>query len=250
MSESERPSGAGGPEGMYRGQLWGKHRGEVLNNLDPYEMGRLLVDVPQVPATKVNWAMPCVPYAGDGVGWFAMPDIGAEVWVEFERGDPSYPIWTGCYWLERKAPGANPLKKVLRTTNNELVLDDTPRSGGVTLTALPPGVETPVTMTFSSEGMSIKAPPGEITISTKGGITVKFPACELSMSNEKVTITIPPSSIEVSTQSADIKAPTISIEGQATVDVSAGQIDVKAQARAAINGGGMTEIKGGLVTLN
>ena len=249
-----------------RTELWGKYRGKVLNNIDPLKMGRLLVEVPQVPATRANWATPCVPYAGSHVGWFAMPDIGATVWVEYEHGDPSYPIWTGCYWLEGEAPTADPLHKVLRTTNNMLEFDDTPKSGGITMTALPPAVETPVTLTFSSEGMSIKAPPGEIEISTKGGITIKFPAGEISMTTEKVTISVPASSLEVSAQSTDVKSPEVSIHGDATVDVKAGaqlglkadgsvevsgaQLDIKASARAAINGGGMTEIKGGLVTLN
>ena len=42
--------------------------------------------------------MPCVPVAGINTGVFTVPLIGAGVWIEFERGDPDYPIWVGCYW--------------------------------------------------------------------------------------------------------------------------------------------------------
>ena len=42
--------------------------------------------------------MPCVPVAGIQTGMFTVPPIGSGVWVEFEQGDPDYPIWTGCFW--------------------------------------------------------------------------------------------------------------------------------------------------------
>ena len=71
----------------------------MLNNIDPMQMNRLQVQVPDVggliPAT---WAMPCVPVAGIQNGMVALPMIGAGVWVEFEQGDPDYPIWVGCFW--------------------------------------------------------------------------------------------------------------------------------------------------------
>jgi uncharacterized protein involved in type VI secretion and phage assembly len=83
-------------------QFWGKYRGTVINNIDPELRGRLLLSVPDVlnlvPST---WAEPCTPLAGPtgpGMGVYMVPPIGAGVWVEFERGDPNYPIWVGCRW--------------------------------------------------------------------------------------------------------------------------------------------------------
>ena len=76
----------------------GKYRGTVLNNIDPQQIGRLLVQVPDVEALlPSSWAMPCLPAAGLAEGYFHVPPIGAGVWVEFEHGDPDYPIWTGCF---------------------------------------------------------------------------------------------------------------------------------------------------------
>jgi hypothetical protein len=78
------------------GKYFGKYRGVVLNNVDPMQMGRLMVEVPDVTGlAPSSWAMPCVPIAGIQNGMVALPIIGSGVWVEFEQGDPDYPIWTG-----------------------------------------------------------------------------------------------------------------------------------------------------------
>lgn len=80
-------------------RYFGKYRGTVLNNIDPMQMGRIQVIVPDVSSVApTSWAMPCLPVGGIQMGVFAVPIIGAGVWVEFEHGDPDHPIWTGCYW--------------------------------------------------------------------------------------------------------------------------------------------------------
>jgi hypothetical protein len=77
-----------------------KYRGTVLNNIDPENRGRLMLSVPAVLGmTPSSWAEPCVPLAGPtgpAMGAYLVPPIGTGVWVEFENGDPSYPIWVGC----------------------------------------------------------------------------------------------------------------------------------------------------------
>ena len=46
-------------------RFYGKHRGAVLNNIDPEQRARLLVQVPDVLGLGTSsWAMPCVPVAG------------------------------------------------------------------------------------------------------------------------------------------------------------------------------------------
>jgi uncharacterized protein involved in type VI secretion and phage assembly len=79
--------------------LFGKYRATVINNIDPMQMGRIQAMVPDVAGfVPSSWAMPCVPVAGINTGVFTVPIIGSGVWVEFERGDPDYPIWVGGYW--------------------------------------------------------------------------------------------------------------------------------------------------------
>lgn len=80
-------------------RFYGKYRGTVVNNVDPMQIGRVQVQVPDVSGVlPTSWAMPCLPVAGAQMGLYAVPPVGANVWVEFEQGDPDYPIWVGCFW--------------------------------------------------------------------------------------------------------------------------------------------------------
>jgi uncharacterized protein involved in type VI secretion and phage assembly len=80
-------------------QYWGKYRASVVTNVDPQKRGRIKVTIPDVSGSEESgWAMPCIPVAGPGSGAFVLPPVGAGVWVEFEHGDPDYPIWVGGFW--------------------------------------------------------------------------------------------------------------------------------------------------------
>ncbi len=113
-------------------RYWGKYRGRVESNLDEEMMGRIQVSCPAVMGLRLGWAMPCVPYAGPGVGWFAIPPIGADVWVEFEGGDPNYPIWAGCFWRAGQIPipPGDPNTKCFVTTAVRMVMNDLVEEGG------------------------------------------------------------------------------------------------------------------------
>lgn len=84
------------------GEFFGKYRGTVIENIDPENKGRLKLIVPDVLSTVPStWAEPCVPLAGPtgpSMGVYMVPPVGAGVWVEFEQGDPNFPIWVGCRW--------------------------------------------------------------------------------------------------------------------------------------------------------
>jgi uncharacterized protein involved in type VI secretion and phage assembly len=87
-----------------------------------------------------------VPVAGPQSGVFVVPPIGSSVWVEFEQGNPDYPIWTGGFWVATAdvpifatAPQPIPLGQniVLQTTGQNVVMvsDARPSSttGGIVL---------------------------------------------------------------------------------------------------------------------
>jgi len=123
-------------------KYFGKYRGMVINNIDPMQMGRLQVQVPDVAGlVPGSWAMPCVPTAGPQMGTFALPPISAGVWVEFERGDLDSPIWTGCWWgsaaevpaLVRSVPPPPVESFTIQTTlQNGLIVSDMPGpTGGI-----------------------------------------------------------------------------------------------------------------------
>lgn len=140
-------------------QFFGKYRGIVENNIDPQMMGRVQVSCPAVLGDgSLSWAMPCAPYAGNGVGMFFIPPNGANVWVEFEAGDPDYPIYAGGFWGLGEAPAVPgiPTTKMIKTDGISLKLDDLPGAGGLTLEVGPPVVPIPLTLTMTASGIEIK----------------------------------------------------------------------------------------------
>ena len=79
---------------------YGKFRGVVVDNVDPFAMGRVQVEVPTVLSDVAVWAMPCAPYSPTPPSPSEVPQFGSRVWVEFEEGNLDYPVWTGCFWAE------------------------------------------------------------------------------------------------------------------------------------------------------
>ena len=117
-----------------RSHYFGKYRGTVTDNSDNTSRGRLKVQVPTVLGTLEVWAMPCVPYAGDGVGFYSLPPAQSGVWVEFEGGDPSYPIWSGCFWADNELPDSGgPDVKIWQTDSLTVRLDDSSADGELLL---------------------------------------------------------------------------------------------------------------------
>jgi uncharacterized protein involved in type VI secretion and phage assembly len=110
------------------GRYFGKYRGQVTDNKDPNNLGRIRARVPRVLGDETSgWALPAFIYGGSSEqGLFAVPDIGAGVWIEFEGGDLSYPVWTGTWYTGGAIPdSAQPGKKVFKTkSGHKIVLDD------------------------------------------------------------------------------------------------------------------------------
>jgi hypothetical protein len=134
---------------------FGKYRGQVANNIDPLQKGRIQVTVPAVLGDgRMSWAMPCVPYAGSQVGLYLIPPVGGNVWVEFEAGDPDYPIWSGCFWGDGELPSSGlPQEKVLKTDAITLTLSDVPGAGGFTLEVGPPAVPAQLKLAMDASGI-------------------------------------------------------------------------------------------------
>lgn len=128
-------------------RYYGKYRGTVVENVDPQQLGRIIAEVPDVMGlTPSSWAMPCVPAAGIQAGCFVVPPLGSQVWIEFEQGNPDYPIWTGGFWgliadvpaFAIVPPAIPPGQNILLQTTgqNMLLVSDaapTPATGGIVL---------------------------------------------------------------------------------------------------------------------
>ena len=145
-----------------------RHRGVVVDNADPSGIGRLQVTVPDLLGPDPVFAMPSVPFAGPGVGLYMMPPVGANVWVEFEAGDTTRPIWCGCFWGAGEAPAeaSLPANKFIKTVQASLLIAET-AGGSVTIAATPGGQ-----VFFNKNGIDISDNQGaEIDL---GGPTANF----------------------------------------------------------------------------
>ena len=91
--------------------------------------------------------MPCLPVAGIQNGMFTVPIIGSGVWIEFEQGDPDYPIWIGCFYgspaevpaMARIVPPGVPGITLQTPLQNGLTISDVPGPTGGILIKTPTG---------------------------------------------------------------------------------------------------------------
>ena len=144
-----------------RNRFYGKYRG-VVTDVDASTM-RVKASVPSVlPMGGTGWCMPCVPYAGPQVGVIMLPELGSGVWIEFEGGDVSYPIWVGGYWHAGEVPSqASATVKSIVTTAGSLAMDDDAQS--VTLTDAQQN-----TVVLDSSGVSSTSGSSQVAIGASG----------------------------------------------------------------------------------
>lgn len=147
-------------------QYYGKYRGTVINNIDPEQRGRIMAMVPDVLGlTPSSWAMPCFPSAGKMEGMFVIPQIGAGVWIEFEQGDPDYPIWVGCWWGSRAEV---PLTAQTIPPGMSLVIFETALKNGFVLSDTPIPSIPPLPIGLPSGGIILRSGTSYIRIDSTG----------------------------------------------------------------------------------
>lgn len=166
-------------------RFFGKYRGTVVQNVDPQQIGRIQAMVPDVSGLlPSSWALPCVPIAGKQSGSYCVPQVGAGVWIEFEQGDPDYPIWTGGFWgtageVPAQALAGNPASPsiVLQSAlQNTLVISDVPGpTGGILLQ--------------STTGAMILVNDTGITISNGQGATIVLTGPTVTINDGALVVT-------------------------------------------------------------
>jgi len=169
------------------GSFFGKHREIVANNIDPEKRGRLMINIPDVLSEGPLWAEACVPLAGptgQRMGVYMVPPIGAEVWVEFEGGDPDYPIWVGCRWGSPSNIPTSALEGLPMSPNiviqslkqHKIVISDLPGpTGGIILK--------------SDGGATIKINDLGITIDNGKGATIELIGQSVDINKGEMRIT-------------------------------------------------------------
>jgi len=70
----------------------------VVDHNDPKKMGRIKVHYYWQQDSAAHWARMITPHAGGDRGFMFMPEVGDEVVVGFENGDPEKAVAFGCVW--------------------------------------------------------------------------------------------------------------------------------------------------------
>ncbi len=151
-----------------RTRFYGKYRG-IVTDVDAATM-RIKATVPAVLGdVDTGWCMPCVPYAGPSVGFAFLPEVGSGIWIEFEGGDVSYPIWVGGYWRDGEYPAdaAADVKVIVTAAPHEIKLDD--NQGSITITD-----PNDNTVTLDSSG---------ITLDNGGSMTIAISSSSVSVND-------------------------------------------------------------------
>jgi len=155
-----------------RSRFYGKYRG-VVTDVDASTM-RIKASVPSVlPGASTGWCAPCVPYAGPQVGFMMLPEVGSGVWIEFEGGDVSFPIWTGCYWSSGDIPSSVSADvKTIVTSAGTLSFDNS--NSAVTLAG-----SSQNTLALDQNGATVTAGSGKIEVGSSG-VSVNKGALEVT----------------------------------------------------------------------
>jgi uncharacterized protein involved in type VI secretion and phage assembly len=181
---------------QYKDRYYGKYRGFVTDNNDPEKLGRLRLMVPSVLGeAQTGWALPSLPFGGlADQGFFVIPEVDAQVWVEFEAGNVDQPIWTGTFWQTSGDPPAEsakapPTTRVLKTPSGHVLQFDDESGSEKFWLVHPAGTQMTVdekgtvvitdpkgnTLTLDADGgqMLLEDANGNTVTMASGGVTVE-----------------------------------------------------------------------------
>ncbi len=150
-----------------RDRVYGKYRGLVVDISDPDDRGRIQARVPAVYVDQVSpWAMPCVPFAGPQHGLVLLPEVGDGVWIEFEGGDISRPIWSGFWWADgqKPAPSAEKARLLATSAGHQILLDE------------------------DADEITLSHPGGAKVILGASEVVISLGSCEIKMSQTEISL--------------------------------------------------------------
>ena len=196
------------------GRIFGVARGLVTDNQDPDGLGRVRVQLPWLAQGSAYWARTAAPMAGSGYGAWFLPEVGDEVLVGAEHGDPALLYVIGMLWNgkakppESNADGKNALRLIKSRSGHRLLFDDT--EGAAIL--------------------ELKLADGKRVTLDKDGVAIGDAAGN--------TIVIKTGSSEIAVTAA------------AKLTLKAAQIGIEADGTLEIKSGGTLTLKGALVQIN
>jgi hypothetical protein len=152
------------------GRYYGVYPGRVIDNADPQGRGRVRATCPAIKLVTEDdvssdyWMMPSmnglgtIPETGEITGTFHPPDVGTNIWVLFQFGNPDYPVYIGGFLTTKTTADTfaseDAWKKGIRTKSGHyIVMDDDPDNLSLTIgKGDGSGAATPMFLSFTKEG--------------------------------------------------------------------------------------------------
>ena len=196
------------------GRIFGVARGLVTDNKDPDGLGRVRVQLTWQKEGSAYWARTAAPMSGSSYGAWFLPEVGDEVLVGCEHGDPALLYVLGMLWNGQAAPpatnqdGKNALRLIKSRSGHQLLFDDTEGA--------------PILELKLSDGKKVTLDKDGVAIDDAAGntITIKSQASE------------------------------IAITSAAKLTLKSAQVAIEASGTLEIKSGGTLTVKGALVQIN
>jgi len=207
---------------QYRNRYYGKYRGFVTDNDDPEKRGRIRLLVPSVLGeTPTGWALPSLPFGGlADQGLFVVPEVDAQVWVEFEAGNVDLPIWTGTFWQAGGDPPAEadkspPTTRLLKTPSGHVLQFDDESGKEKFRLAHPAGTE----MTVDEKGavivtdakgntLTLDADAGQVIVEEANGNTITLSSSGVAIEDANGN------KVEMAASGITVKGQQVVVDGQ------------------------------------
>ena len=175
--------------------------GTVLDLADPESLGRVKLRLPQFDDQQTDWARIASPMAGKDRGFFFRPEVGDEVLVAFENGDPRAAYVLGALWSKVDTPppddgnasqnnwrfiksrsghivklddtsGAEKIEIIDKSGNHKIVIDSAKSKIEITCSVGDMSLSAAGTLKIDATTVEIKAK-ANMTVEATGSLTVK-----------------------------------------------------------------------------
>jgi phage protein D len=229
--------------------------GIVTNNKPPASemQGQVKVNFPWLvddTAHESAWARLASPMAGNGRGFYFVPEVNDEVLVAFEHGDINRPYVVGAVWNGRDKPPKDAAQVVDGTgkvyqriiksrLGHTITLDDSDNSPSITI----------VDRT-EKNSIKLESQTNKMTVAVEGDIVLEAPKGTVTIKGKTVDVQAT-TDLKLKGASTNVEATNALTAKGATTNVEAtGTLGVKAGATGKVEANGILEVKGGVVKIN
>lgn len=236
----------------------GVMRGVVKENWDEKNQGKVKVEFYMGEKGKrvSGWIPVAMPYTGSAAGTYMLPEVGTEVVVGFEMGNPDCPIVMGSLWnnnvpLPKNTAVKENTIKCIRTAGGHEILMNEEKDKGV-FQIQTPG-EMVIRLEDETENVKIQNKKGDtfLTLNGKDGVISLDAKTKLELKVGGSAL------ITLEKDKVTIAAGTVSVQGKQSLkiqsqsaNIKANMLEIKADATMKVESGGIAEIKGAMVKLN